>query len=170
MAIQFKINKRKAIECVLWLIQRGEKNMYHIWKMLFAAEKYHLNTYGRPITGDTYVAMKYGTVPDWLYSEASEQLGIGFARYENSLFAERHPIMDFVSESDIEALEHGYKEYAGLSFGEVMAKNHKEPAWEKNWNKRGILEKVPIQFEDLIDEDKKWLIEDLEGVSYYMVI
>ncbi len=41
MAIQFKMNTQKAVESVLWLIQRGESNMYNIWKMLFAAEKYH---------------------------------------------------------------------------------------------------------------------------------
>jgi hypothetical protein len=114
--------------------------------------------------------MKYGTVPDWLYSEACEQLGIGFARCENSLFAERHPIMDFLSESEIEALEHGYEEYAGLSFEEVKNKNHKEDAWKNNWDRRGTLEKVPIPFEDLIGEDKQWLIEDLKGVSYFMDI
>ncbi|MDR1829627.1 MAG: SocA family protein [Candidatus Fibromonas sp.] len=168
MAIEFKINKQKAIECVLWLIQRGEKDMYRIWKMMFEAEKYHLNAYGSPITGDAYVAMRYGIVPNWLYSEASEQLGIGFARYENSLFAERHPIMDLFSESDIEALEHGYKEYAGLSFEEVKNKNHKETAWKNNWDRKGILEKVPIPFEDFIDED--WLKEDLQLSSYTMVI
>jgi len=30
MAIQFKLNKQKAIEAVLWLIQRGESDMYRI--------------------------------------------------------------------------------------------------------------------------------------------
>jgi len=53
MAIKFKLNKRKAVEAVLWFIKEKKiSNMYAIWKMLFAAEKYHLNTYGRPITGE----------------------------------------------------------------------------------------------------------------------
>jgi uncharacterized phage-associated protein len=168
MAIQFKLNKQKAIEAVLWLIQRGESDMYRIWKMLFAAEKYHLNKYGRPITGDAYMAMKYGTVPNWLYNEAMEQLGLGLIRYENTLFGERSPIRKLFSESDIEALERGYNEYVGLNFEEVKTKNHKEPAWEKNWGKRGVLEKVVIPFEDLIDET--WLKEELELTSIYTVI
>ena len=168
MAIDFQMNKQKAIESVLWLIQRGESDMYRIWKMLFAAEKYHLNQYGRPITGDKYLAMQYGTVPQWLYNVASEQIGIGFIRYGNTFFAEHPYIRKMFSESDIEALEKGYNEYVGLSFEEVKTKNHKEPAWEKNWEKRGVLEKVAIPFEDLIDE--VWLKEELELTSAYTVI
>jgi len=168
--IQFNMNMQKAIECVLWLIQRGESNMYNIWKMLFAAEKYHLNTYGRPITGDTYVAMKYGTVPIWLYKLTNKwRPGIGFVKYENTFIAERAPLKKLFSVSDIEALECGYYEYAGLSFSEVMDKNHKEPAWAKNWErrKRGK-ESAPIPFEDIVEED--WLKEDLKLTSRTMII
>ncbi|MCL2284225.1 MAG: hypothetical protein FWC26_12990 [Fibromonadales bacterium] len=49
-----------------------------------------------------------------------------------------------------------------------MDKNHKEPAWEKHWANRGILKKVPIPFEDLIDE--MWLKEELEQTSIFTVI
>jgi len=169
MAIQFKMNEQKAIECVLWTIQRGESNMYNIWKMLFAAEKYHLNRYGRPITGDRYIAMKYGTVPSWLYGQAKDNTrDLGFIRSENSLLAERPPTTTLFSESDEEALEHGYNEYAGLSFGEVMEKNHKEPTWITHYGLRGNNESAPIPFEDLIEED--WLKEDLKLDSHFMVI
>jgi len=87
---------------------------------------------------------------------------------ENTLFGERSPIRKLFSESDIEALELGYNEYVGLSFEEVKTKNHKEPAWEKNWGKRGASEKIIIPFEDLIDET--WLKEELEQTSIYTVI
>ena len=45
MAIQFNINTQKAIETVLWIIQRGESNVYNVMKILYAAEKYHLNKF-----------------------------------------------------------------------------------------------------------------------------
>ena len=169
MPIQFQLNKHKAVNSVLWLIQRGERDMYRIWKMLFAADKYHLNTYGRPITSDTYYAMAYGTVPAWLYDVAIEQPGVGFARAGNSLIPERTFIRELFSETDIEALEYGYKEYSGaLTFGEIMDKNHKEAAWAKHWENKGQLKKVPIPYEDLVDE--AWLREELEWRSYSMVI
>lgn len=144
--------------------------------MLFAAEKYHLNKYGRPITGETYMAMEHGTVPKWLYKKACKLMGVGFAKAGISLIAERNYIRKFFSQTDIEALEFGYKEYKNLkTFSEVEDKNHKEPAWKKAWKKRGAkkevpiqFEEVPIQFEDLIDE--AWLIEELKWSSSFIVI
>jgi len=169
MAIKFNLNKRKAVEAVLWFIKEKKVNdMYAIWKMLFAAEKYHLNTYGRPVTGEIYLAMQLGTVPKWLYKEACEQFGIGFVKAGRKLIAERDCIKDFFSETDIEALKHGYKEYVGLKFDAIKDKNHKEPAWDKHWKRRGKLKEVPIHFEDIIDED--WLREELAWSSSFIVI
>jgi len=47
MAIEFKLNECKAVEAVLWLIQKGETSMYHIFKMLFEAEKFY--SYNLPV-------------------------------------------------------------------------------------------------------------------------
>ena len=70
--ITFAINTRKAVEALVWIIQRGKGGMdlYTAMKIVFAADKYHLNTYGCPIAGDRYVAMNYGTVPYWTYNAA----------------------------------------------------------------------------------------------------
>jgi len=166
MAIRFNMNVQKAVECVLWIIQNGESNMYNIWKILFAAEKYHLNKYGRPITGDTYVAMEFGTVPSWLYDAAKmKRGGIGFYKDGNSLLPERAPIMDYFSNSDIEALASGFKEYAGLDFAMVKSKNHDEPAWKKNY-KPGYA--IAMPFEDIIEEE--WLREELAEFGYSVVL
>jgi len=169
MAIKFKLNKRKAVESVLWFIKEKKvSDMYSIFKMLFAAEKYHLNKYGRPITGETYLAMQHGTVPKWLYKDACEMLGVGFARAGTTLIAERDCIKDFFSETDIEALKHGHGEYKGMDFHAIESKNHKEPAWIKNWKRRGLLKEKTIPFEDLVKED--WLREELAWKSHFMVI
>lgn len=169
MSIQFNMNTQKAIESVLWVIQNGESNMYNVWKILFAAEKYHLNKYGRPITGDQYVAMEFGTVPSWLYDAAKiKRPGMGFIKNANSLIAERSPMTDHLSESDLEALNHGLNEYVGLDFKAVMDKNHEEPAWKKNYAMRGDNNSAPIPFEDIIEED--WLKEDLTHVAYSIVL
>jgi len=167
MSIQFNMNRQRAIEAVLWVIQNGESDMYRIWKILFSAEKYHLNKYGCPITGDQYLAMKYGTVPRWLYEETKKEnrdLSF-FLKDGKSLIADRKPMMKYLSQSHIEALKYGFDEYAGLDFDIVMEKNHREPSWVKNYvcDKR-----TPIPFEDIIEED--WLKEDLDLMSNYMVV
>lgn len=41
----------------------GQVNKYNLMKIIFAADKYHLNKYGRSVTGDYYINMEYGTVP-----------------------------------------------------------------------------------------------------------
>ncbi|MDR0515948.1 MAG: SocA family protein [Fibromonadaceae bacterium] len=168
MAIEFKLNERKAVEAVLWLIQRGETSMYHIWKMLFEAEKYHLNKYERPITGDTYMAMEHGTVPKWLYMDACEQSNMDFVRSGKYLRAKRLPITSMLSESDIEALEIGYKKYTGFDFNGVRDINHKEPAWKKNEKKLRILKYVDIPFEDIVED--ALLREDLKKTARITVI
>jgi uncharacterized phage-associated protein len=167
--IRFNMNTQKAIEAVLWIIHKGESNMYNIWKVLFTAEQYHLNKYGRPITGDRYMAMEYGTVPSWLYDASKmKRQGLGFYKDNNSLIAERAPATAYLSKSDCKALEFGLKAYKGLGFKEVMKKNHKEPAWIKNYNSRGDNDSAPIPFEDMIKEE--WLKEDLYTLSANMVL
>lgn len=167
--IKFKINTQKAIETVLWIIHRGETNVYNIMKILFDAEQYHLNKYGRPITGDKYIAMEYGTVPSWIYDSTKlRRPGLGFVRTENTLSADRCSDLNYLSESDIEALEHGFKNYAGKSFSEVVEKNHSEPAWKKAWENRGDSDAVDIDFRDMIKEP--WLAKDLELLASNMVL
>jgi hypothetical protein len=163
------MNTQKAIESVLWIIQNGESNMYNVWKVLFSAEKYHLNKYGCPITGDRYVAMEFGTVPSWLYDAAKiKRQGIGFFKDAHSLVAERVPMVDYLSQSNLEALNYGLSEYAGLDFKSVKDKNHEELAWKKNYALRGGNESAPIPFEDIIEED--WLKEELALVANAMVL
>jgi len=110
--------------------------------------------------------MKHGTVPSKLYDIAKgEQRGIGFYKMENNLIAERAPEERYLADSDIEALEFGYKEYAELNFDEVEKKNHAEFAWKKNYI---LNSSAAIPFEDIIEKD--WIIEDLEGVAHRMVL
>jgi len=165
--IRFKMNMQKAVESILWLIERGESNMYNIWKMLFAAEKHSLNNYGCPITGDIYYAMKHGTVPTDLYSIAkSDKKGIGFHKEgKDALVAEKAYEDGWLSDTDLKSLEFGYNEYKGLSFSEVEGKNHEEPCWKKNYIPNTS---VAIPFEDFIEHD--WVLEDLRGVAHRMVL
>jgi uncharacterized phage-associated protein len=166
MPIRFNMNKQRAIEAVLWIIQNGESDMHKIWKMLYSAEKYHLNEYGCPITGDQYAAMKYGVVPVRLYDETgTDACAAFFFRQGNSLIANRKPNMDYLSQSHIEALTRGFDEYFGLDFNAVTVKNHEDPAWAKNHvcGKRNL-----IPYEDIIEED--WLKGDLAIVSNCMAV
>ena len=161
MKIRFKVNTAKAVEALVWIIQRGESNVYNAMKIFFAADKYHLNRYAWPVTGDTYVAMRFGTVPSWTYA-ATRRKGLGFTRTGTTLKLEPGRVCDLdeLSESDVEALEHGYKEYAGKSFKAVLLKNHREKAWLKAVERTPGTHSSEILFEDMITS-KQWIIDDL---------
>lgn len=175
--ILFNLNSEKAIECVLWLIQRssGKINFYNLLKSIFSADCYHLNKYGIPIYGDRYKAMRHGTVPSYVYDVLKKdpaelaylQTKLPFSVDTNSwnVSSSQNPDTGKLSESNIEALEFGFKEYENLSFGEVREKNHRNEAWRKAYEEQ---ENSIIPVEDLIDD--KELIEDLLENSREMLL
>ena len=170
MKIRFKVNTTKAVEALVWVIQHGESNVYNAMKIFFAADKYHLNRYAWPVTGDTYMAMRFGTVPSWTYA-ATRRKGHGFTRDGTTLRLEpgRTCDLDQLSESDIEALEHGFKEYAGKSFKSVLLKNHRENAWLKAVERDPETKVAEILFEDMIT-NKPWLLDDLREFEINVVV
>ena len=172
--IRFTFNPQKAVEAILWIIKRGEPNIYNILKIFYEADKYHLNKYTRPVTGDNYVAMQFGTVPSAIYDlTKNPPEKTGFTKHGNRLKADngRTVYLGLFSKSDIEALEHGFVQYAGLGFKAVVQKNHKENAWIKAVERTPKQAEVsPILFEDMIDSDKKWLVEDLQELGHCISI
>jgi len=171
MQIKFNINTQKAIEALLWIIQRGETNVYNAMKILFSADKFHLNKYGCPVTGDRYIAMQFGTVPSWIYDATKlTKPGLGFIKNGNSLTLEPGRGYDpaLLSDSDIEALNHGFSEYAGKSFESVKQQNHSEQAWLKAIERNPSSEASDILFEDMIEEE--WLAEELKETARFMAI
>lgn len=118
----FKLNKSKAIESLLFVSRRLEvADKHKVSKILYYADKAHLEKYGRLITGDQYTKMEYGPVPSWVYDLIKE----------NAITPELLEVQGFtirplrverreeLSESDIECLlesieEHGHKDFSQL--------------------------------------------------------
>ena len=103
--ISFEINAEKTLEAILYVAQKlgGKVNRYNLMKIFFEADKYHLNKYARPITGDIYIAMQYGTVPssvkDFVDGDELVLASIGMDEYPFSkeghfVKANRNPKMD----------------------------------------------------------------------------
>lgn len=145
MKIEFKVNYQKTLEAILFLLSKKDSvNLYNIMKALYAADKYHLNKYGRPVTGDVYIKKTYGVLPSVAYGFFNNDLmilsSLGLDKSPIELTDKNHHYKStrpaetkFFSKSDIEALEHGIKEYFDLDFNAVAEKNHLEKSW-KNAN------------------------------------
>ena len=163
--IDFEKNPNKAMQCLLWILnEKPNINKYNIMKIMFAADCYHLNHYGRPIYGEHYVAMNYGTVPSFMKDLLSMRSGMPFVECaKNAYKATTVPDLDQLSESDIEALEYGFAEYAHLSFAEVKNKNHQHRAWLKHAQELRKVRSCPISYEEMIDDPE--VLSDLQALG-----
>lgn len=67
MAAHFEFDPEKALSSTAYLASRTGETMYTILKMVYVADRFHLARYGRPITGDNFIAMQEGACPSKIY-------------------------------------------------------------------------------------------------------
>lgn len=129
-----KFDKSKALEVLLYVTSKVE-DMYHIGKIIYFANRYHLEVYGRFIIDDRIVAMKNGPVLSNLYNmmksvrgennayrEAKSSLSYDKGKYR--LVIKRQPDMDYLSYSDVECLEKATYKIKNMSFRELEKFSH----------------------------------------------
>ncbi len=147
MNYPFEFNLDKGIEAILYIAQKVDEPTFHrISKIMYFADRKHLERYGRFICGDSYVAMKHGPVPSEIYDilkavrsdtvlslkpyESAKKVQSAFSvqePYEVKNFREAN--LDFFSESDLECLNFSIENYRNLSFDELTKLSH-DQAWE----------------------------------------
>lgn len=132
-----RFDREKTIEVVKYIAQHAPNpDIYWIGKILYFADKLHLQKYGRLICGDDYVAMKHGPVPSGTYNllreardfNAIPELHPAPDEFEiegqNRVVALKTPNMEFFSESDIECLKESIRKYGDYTFGKLKAASH----------------------------------------------
>ncbi|PKN63272.1 MAG: hypothetical protein CVU57_20420 [Deltaproteobacteria bacterium HGW-Deltaproteobacteria-15] len=141
--IRFRFDEEKAIAAVLYVCHRllesrnynSKPGFHKIFKVLYFADQKHLARYGRPISGDYYVAMEHGPVPSSIYDILKLVRGeslFGDDKEYRELFEvqghnvhpKQQPDLDLLSESDLECLDESIKENRLLSFGTLKNKSH----------------------------------------------
>ena len=139
MNVQF--DKEKSLNALLYVANRVQRKDFHkIFKIIYFADRQHLADWGRPITGDTYIAMEAGPVPSRLYDMLkivrgdsylpdTEGLGMYF-QVENWMYM--RPLQDAdlhkLSANEQEAMSEAIAKYAALSYDEIKEKSH-DIAW-----------------------------------------
>jgi len=128
--IQFDYDNQKSVEVLLYISQRLS-NIYYVLKVLYFADKKHLERYGRFITGDRYVAMEKGPVPSGAYDivkdvrdRRTDSYDSDFRIVGNKINILRKPNTELLSISDIQCLDEAIEEISPLSFDEVRRKSH----------------------------------------------
>ena len=145
MQIRFKANPQKIIEAIVWIARRlPGSSRYLVIKTLFYADKFHLQRYGRPVTGDTYIKMAAGPVPslaydlmkrsDYLPPELLLEADYAFDNADNGgkyppIEAKREPNEEWFSGTDLQCLEEAAAYCSGKDFRTLKDETHQESAW-----------------------------------------
>ncbi len=138
-------DSKKLTELVLYILcKTGGVDFYHAFKILYFAEMKHLAKWGSGIVPDEFCALKYGPVPTHLYDAVkelpnpqmrlSEDLAevVQFAGEDapNVLLPKREANMNFLSKSEVDALNEAIAENESLTFGQLRRKSH-DAAWDE---------------------------------------
>jgi len=151
---EFDILKLRS--ALLFIInKRGSIDIFHLFKILYFADREHMAKYGRRIINDTFCAFENGPAPTLLYDLIKSKNGKRLSRINREAFksildsfdrgtqdasnivvSEMKPDDSYLSISDKECLDRAYEENINLSFGELSDKSH-DSAWREVWNKCG---------------------------------
>jgi uncharacterized phage-associated protein len=145
MRIHFDFDLETAIEVILYLAKHLEtlknNDIYHIGKVLYFADRYHLEEYGSFICGDSYIAMRNGPVPsgvNQMLQSVSEEgkkdfqiTGREIAHHTfqvdaNYVIPLREPNLNLLSQSERKCLDKSIKNYGAMSFTELRDLSHDE--------------------------------------------
>lgn len=130
---------KKILETILFIAGKAPiPDKFHIAKILYFADKYHLEKYGRTICNDYYIAMDGGPVPSKTYDLIKDVEGKGWTTIlskeaKESFKVEGHFIKplreansDYLSESDMECIIKAINNYGNMTFEDLKKESHDE--------------------------------------------
>jgi uncharacterized phage-associated protein len=178
MAVEFQFDFDRALAAMVCIAIQAPRSLdtYKMCKLVFLADKIHLVRYSRPITGDSMCAMEYGPVPSSIYNllksliagnvnDHQTQVLARHLRVDKSFQYPRFSIIEadldlkeYLSNSDMRALDEVVVLHGSKSFDELKALTHEMPSWKNAWNNPEKTSKNPsMTFEDLFLEDSDTL-------------
>jgi uncharacterized phage-associated protein len=164
-ALKPQFDREAAVASIVYIADRLDRKDFHrIFKILYLAEKDHLERYGRTVVGDQFNAMTYGPVPftvynslcairgddkypvmdEELHSELSRSVDVRWNRY---IHPKVKPDLDSLSKSDIECLDRAIEQLSSKSFSHNTDISHDE-AYERA---RKRMKNGPIHLDDILE-------------------
>lgn len=176
--LRFQFDEKKGVEALTYVASKWPGlTAFFAAKVLFFAEKRHLNRYSRPIVGDTFIAMPNGPVPSTLYDFIKGKLDqsgdpdavMAALLIERDPYpkvaAQRAPDLDALSASDIECLDEAIEVCRGHSFGALSNLTHQERAW------LAAPANGPMDYENMIEgDDRDEIVAEAREFASYGVL
>lgn len=138
MGVRFQFDPEKAIAAILHVALNTDADLYRCLKIIYAADKAHLERYGRFIFGDRYYALDFGPVPSEAYDAIKSARGDAgascrikgiqdvFTVAGTTINPLRAPDYDVLSRSDIQALDAAIASLWDKDFGQLKDGSHDE--------------------------------------------
>ncbi len=127
---------QKIKEVLLYILAKtGTVDYYHLMKILYLAERHHLAKWGERITVDEFYALPHGPVPTRIYDSLKDvKDGKGgflsdvltVATDSPLVTALREPNMDYLSKSEVDALDGAIAKNIVKTFTELEKMTHDE--------------------------------------------
>jgi uncharacterized phage-associated protein len=151
--LTFRFSLDKFVNALAYFASSGIRDLTKLKavKLLYLADRYHLLRYGRPITGDRYIAMDYGPVPEGAFQligrameapevedQAREQVLQMLDVYRGFLHRYRYPVLrakrkadlDVFSETEVEALSATVSEFGQRPARALVDLTHEHQAYK----------------------------------------
>lgn len=144
LTMRFNVDKEKALEALVYVTSKVPGiTRFHVSKIMYFAERFHIHDFGRPIVGDSYIAMEHGPVPSFAYNILTNKLSSDEAQMADGALifidayrhpeykAARSPRLEFFSKSDLECLDRAIAHCSGRTFGSISDETHSHSAWKE---------------------------------------
>jgi len=160
------------IDSLCYLLSKLRRlDKIHLIKLMYLADRYHLMSYGRTVSGDVFVALSHGPVgsqtmdilefDEYVLKEylpkarKSFQKGAGF-EYVSGDECDTNAL-DMLSETDIEALDFVITHFGCMDKWKVVDYTHELPEWKryKDLFNSGKTKREPIRTDELL-----WMVTD----------
>ena len=175
--VRFRYDRRRAVQAMLWLLKDhgGAMNKLKLVKLIFYADREHLARYGRPIVGGDYYAMPLGPASSQLLDDLRSPTPTEDFPLEvlgRRVLARGASDEDWLSESDIDILEHVNREYGRHDGIRLKDMTHQLEAYRKNFQHGSSRKSFRLPYEDFFldlsdDEMLAVIREDQEARSAF---
>lgn len=165
--MSFPFSHRKATQALNFFAQQAGGTIHKLkaLKLVYFADRYHLRRFGRPITGDEYLAMPYGPVASSVkdlaemgefLSEEERSYGSQFIQpIEGHAYRSVAPVEERAfSESDRIALAWAWETFGRMERFALAKHTHLYPEWRRHAAalEDGRETRVPMSYRDFLDD------------------
>lgn len=170
MISSIEFDYKKATQALNYLArqERAKKiNKMKAIKLIWAADRFHLRMYARPVTGDRYMAMQYGPVASSVkdIAEQSDFLSAEEKTYSvryikpmdnYTILSLREPDLNVFSQTDLEALGFAQKHFGNMGQFDLAELTHRYPEWSKFASrfKTNATTREPMSFKDFFGDPR----------------